>query len=170
MLSIMALRRLVVAACVAFKAVNAGDSVGECLLSSKDENSFFCYSPKVFDKSLFCEDTNDKCSEWASKSECARNPRFMLAHCPKSCDSCISPHTGSVQVIHDDDMDHESFFAKFVATHEYIQDRIGINPHHLKSCRNLDATCVARASKGECATHASFMKEKCPAACEACRL
>ncbi|GKY95150.1 hypothetical protein MPSEU_000478700 [Mayamaea pseudoterrestris] len=166
----MDLRRLLalVASCIVLPITYSKDSTGECLPSPKDENHFYCYSPSSHDKTLFCEDTVDKCSEWSDKNECSRNPRFMLVHCPKSCDSCMSPHIECVQIKHSDDNDHGKFFAQFVKTHEYMQERIAINPRYLKSCRNYDPFCTVWASKGECEANAKFMKEKCPAACQKC--
>ena len=43
----------------------------------------------------YCEDTNDRCDEWASAGECDKNPGFMKGegsdqpgHCRKACGTC----------------------------------------------------------------------------------
>ena len=38
-----------------------------------------------------CEDTQDRCPEWAKMGECEKNPGFMSGGCPRSCGGCDKP-------------------------------------------------------------------------------
>jgi hypothetical protein len=153
----------------------AADAIGECFPISPDNIEFYCYSVTTrdtnLDKSaLFCEDTHTSCSDWASRKECSRNPRFMLVHCPKSCDSCSSPHTKTVQILGKEQgypTPTSEFLQAYYDTHEYIQERIVSHGQNLKTCVNEHVDCILRASQGDCSKDAA-LKTTCRAACRAC--
>ena len=47
-----------------------------------------------------CNDTNDRCEEWAAWGECEKNAGYMLSACRKACGKCTppSPKTDSVGI------------------------------------------------------------------------
>lgn len=131
-----------------------------------------------------CVDTTEFCSEWAARepSECERNPDYMAATCPKSCDVCgdvtespgnetatdspsptPSPSSGGTNnetdtnptqspSTDDDDDDDDSTEA----------------PSSSAPCSDDRDQCPAWAAAGECTNNPKFMLKSCKQSCGEC--
>merc|ERR1712046_28232 len=71
-----------------------------------------------------CKDNHAKCSEWAKRNECSKNPKYMLEHCRESCVVCRSPAN----------------LKKYLAAQKKVQE---------KSAKVMKAAADERASKAE---------------------
>ena len=54
-----------------------------------------------------CKDEHDGCAAWASGGECKKNPTFMRATCPVSCNSCPAPIDPKLTVLGDEEVTME---------------------------------------------------------------
>jgi ShK domain-like len=50
----------------------------------------YCFDPSYAAVRLeeHCYDYRDQCSVWAAKGECQSNSKWMISHCPVSCNAC----------------------------------------------------------------------------------
>ena len=46
------------------------------------------FQNSIHSKIVGCQDYHENCEEWAQIGECEKNMKFMIAKCPKSCNSC----------------------------------------------------------------------------------
>jgi hypothetical protein len=141
--------------------------IGECVPLSSAHSTFHCYSSPA-DTEFECADTDETCEAWATQGECQRNPRFMMASCNKSCDACVNPHTGIVQVSLTS-ASARDVVARIVQSNEYVQSKIQSNPKYMKTCVNKDESCTLWATQGDCTKKHEFMSKECPLACLLCR-
>jgi len=161
------------------KSSSGSSARGECIPSDTDHTNFYCWSgndgPAATSEKKFnlvCEDAEDACPDWARSGECQNNPHYMLIHCAKSCDSCVSLHAGVTQVspdLHDQSQHRkDEFIQKLVSTQEYVQDLVERNPAFFKTCKNFHELCTHWSLMGRCRSDRDAMVELCPASCRIC--
>ena len=152
--------------------VMAGGSLAECVPSSPEHEHFHCYPSGRYDSmedswDLACSDSNVGCPGWAKQGECRNNPRYMLLHCAKSCESCVNGHAGVVQIAPEEGL-REAIAERVVKTQEYIMDRMETSVSYFNSCRNTHELCTYWAIKGDCVSNRQYMFENCAPACRSC--
>ncbi|CAL4094757.1 unnamed protein product [Meganyctiphanes norvegica] len=115
-----------------------GSKKGFSMLDKKGLNLLYQCSGTTKPKPSSCEDTNNFCSDWASKGQCQSNPAYMHVHCKKSCNKC--------------------------GTTVYPKP---VNPKPT-ACVDKNQYCADWAKKGYCISNAAYMKPSCPKSCKAC--
>lgn len=105
-----------------------------------------------------CIDKDQKCGFWADQGECDRNPDFMLARCPLSCNQCgdtevddlmgvAQRHPGSGFPVNARD-----FLDRKVRSQEYMKTLV-LEKALKDLCKNQHEHCTAWAVAGECETN-----------------
>jgi len=148
-------------------AVSSGRNA-ECIPTNSNHTDFRCF-PHAYDD-LDCTDNDaQSCERWSKAGECRKNPTYMLANCPKSCESCVGPHgtEGVVQIAPDN---HRLVVQRLLETHEYVNSKVMSNIKYRTSCSNLHEMCTYWSVSGQCRSNSKYMVQNCPAACRACHL
>jgi ShK domain-like len=142
------------------------DAVSECVATGVEMTSFQCFASAKAD--LKCEDTDNRCPQWAGNGECKSNPQYMLLWCRKSCESCISGHAGEVQVA-PDPKTRDRVIQLIKDTQQYLKEQSEFKAKILRTCRNENQMCAYFAILGECTKNQAYMHDKCAAACKTCK-
>ena len=146
----------------------------ECIPINDDYRSFYCVSsPPQEEEELLrvqCLDEDKRCSDWANRGECGRNPQFMLTGCRKSCKSCIDLHghtSNSIPQIADAQTRRE-VLKRLFETQKYMHLQAKRNIETIQRCVNKHAECTHWYILGECSANPTFMDTECPVSCMTC--
>jgi len=141
-------------------------SFGECIPATTNLTSFHC-KPARKENAIVCKDSNDLCSNWASRGECQKNPNYMLRDCAKSCDACVNIHAGVTQIAPDESI-REQVHERLLQAQRYLHAKVAEHVRHLDSCQNRHELCTEWAVRGECSKNPSMMQNECGPACQTC--
>ena len=137
----------------------------ECLSTSPEMKNFLCLKSESI--KIPCDDEDKRCSEWAGKGECQKNPQYMLVKCRKSCSSCITLHHGDEPQIAYDET-RSKVLRRLYETQAYLHYQADRNIDTLQRCINKHSECTHWWSIGECKNNPQFMHTECSPACQTC--
>jgi len=139
----------------------------ECLATNEELSSFHCL-PAVPPRIPCIDAEKDQCPVWAERGECSKNPQYMMVHCRKSCQTCITFHQGGVTQIAPSEENRRQVLERLAGTQEYQHWQAERSVESLKTCINKHELCTHWSLTGECETNAHYMNRECPAACRSC--
>ncbi len=111
------------------------------------------------DSLITCQDSNDRCPEWAGKGECMSNPSWMLANCQKSCNACTTSEQRS------------SMGPSISTPTSDAQECNDLKDECHQTSESGDCLltkCAFWASEGECESNPSYMNNYCAQSCGQC--
>ena len=111
------------------------------------------------DSLITCQDSNDRCSEWAGEGECMSNASWMLANCQKSCNACTASEQRSST--------GPSISTPTTDAQECNDLKDGCHQTS-ESGDCLLTKCAFWASEGECESNPSYMSNYCAQSCGQC--
>lgn len=121
-----------------------------------------------------CNDSRPapKCSNWAQRGECFKNPVYMERECAKSCEIC-SPQTGAdmgipqVMSSGPHGTTEAQVVERFQEARAYLKSK-QVEPDIKGICRNKQDMCGVWAVTGRCTEDPEYMKENCAPVCFGC--
>ena len=150
---------------------NAAFMLGECAASCRG----------VVSKSTSV-DMNQDCTPWVADGECYRNPAFMLQQCKASCEEFASNNQGILQDTSDScvnfalqgecDTDVQKasstcrascHIQRFCANH--TETVLCAKALRCEALMDREASCAAKAAKGQCESNPTQMLKNCLKAC-----
>jgi ShK domain-like len=182
---------LVVLLLTSLPLIQAGGSVknnnnkvrGECIPYQTDLSGYHCHRPttnstastssSTSSSPSSCIDENEQCATWSKQGECTSNPHYMLLHCAKSCNSCVSAHAGTTQIVGDESdlINARLVLDHVISTEHYLREEVLYKVHYLQTCLNRHELCTVWALQGHCEDGSEtqeYMEQKCAPACKTC--
>jgi ShK domain-like len=154
---------------------------GECIPYQSDLSGYHCHRPTAKNSTSTsssapstttssCIDENEQCAAWLKQGECTSNPHYMLLHCAKSCNSCVSAHAGVTQIA-GSDLNARLVLDHVISTEHYLREEVMYKVQYLQTCLNRHELCTVWALQGHCndgSEKQEYMEQKCAPACKTC--
>lgn len=149
------------------------------------------------EKRVACKDSHELCSFWAEHGECEKNPSYMEAHCPVSCETCDKLKLARREVkevskdvdpaVAQEIMDKSRAFGlrqiaagadtkltliRIEESANYMKDEktLALPKDILDNCSNKHEMCSFWAALGECENNIAYMTINCSPACFSCNM